>query len=98
MRSRRPTNLYRGWLTSTTIKVIIVFLIFLAGLASAYTPEQQQTTLNKTALNETATNETATNGTDPRELTIIPVTNKLKNPFKADSDLSKFGKKQVYDL
>ena len=103
MRSRRPTNLYRGWLTSTTIKVIIVFLIFLAGLASAYTPEQQQTALNettliKTALNETALNETAINGTDPRELTIIPVTNKLKNPFKADSDLSKFGKKQVYDL
>ena len=69
------------------IKIIIFFLIFLIGLASAYTSEQQ------TALNETALNETT-----PKELTIIPVSTKLKNPFNAGSDLSKFGKQQVYDL
>jgi multisubunit Na+/H+ antiporter MnhE subunit len=64
------------------IKTIMFFLIFLIGLASAYTSEQQ------TALNETT----------PKELMIIPVSTKLKNPFKAGSDLSKFGKQQVYDL
>ena len=79
------------------IKIIIFFLIFLIGLASAYTSEQQ-TALNETALNETALNETALNETTPKELTIIPVSTKLKNPFNAGSDLSKFGKQQVYDL
>ena len=64
------------------IKAIIFFLIFIVGLASAYTPEQQ------TALNETA----------PKELMIIPVSTKLKNPFNAGSELSKFGKQKVYDL
>jgi len=104
------------------IKIIIFFLIFLIGLASAYTSEQQtalnetalnetalnetalnetalnETALNETALNETALNETALNETTPKELTIIPVSTKLKNPFNAGSDLSKFGKQQVYDL
>jgi hypothetical protein len=78
------------------IKAIIFFLIFLVGLASAYTPVQ--TALNATALNATALNEIAANETTPKELTIIPVSTKLKDPFNAGSELSKFGKKQVYDL
>ena len=99
------------------IKAIIFFLIFIVGLASAYTPEQQtalnetalngtalnetalnETALNETALNETALNETALNETAPKELMIIPVSTKLKNPFNAGSELSKFGKQKVYDL
>ena len=56
------------------------------------------TALNATALNEIAVNKTAANETTPKELTIIPVSTKLKDPFNAGSELSKFGKKQVYDL
>jgi hypothetical protein len=40
----------------------------------------------------------ALNETTPKELAIIPVSTKLKNPFKAGSDLSKFGKQQIYDI
>ena len=57
-----------------------------------------ETALNETALNETALNETALNETTPKELTIIPVSSQLKNPFKAGTELSKFGRKQVYNL
>jgi len=57
-----------------------------------------ETALSETALNETALNETALNETTPKELTIIPVSSQLKNPFKAGTELSKFGRKQVYNL
>ena len=84
------------------IKAIIFFLIFLVGLASAYATEKQTalngTTLNATKLNATVLNETALNETTPKELTIIPVSSQLKNPFKARTELSKFGRKQVYNL
>jgi hypothetical protein len=54
------------------MKGIIFFLIFVAGLASAYTPEQQtilnETTLNETKLNATALNETKLNATALNEI------------------------------
>jgi hypothetical protein len=111
--------------------IIVISLIFLAGLASAYTPEQQTTldgmnlsfrlgmAYDKAILGQNVAeynalvdeynawirqhfgedasllvpklNESTTVGT-----TSVAGTQTVTNPFNASSDLSKFGKQQVY--
>ena len=94
--------------------IIVITLIILAGLASAYTPNSEAAlnktvlnkTMNETVLNKTMNetvlnktmNETVLNETTPKEYAIIPVSTKFKTPFKGYSELSKFGKQKVYDL
>jgi len=58
---------------------------------------------NKVASNDTVPNKVASNDTVPNKIVLDDTTPSagytgLKNPFKAGSDLSKFGKQQVYDL
>jgi hypothetical protein len=120
-------------------RIIIICLILLAGLASAYTPEQQTIIdgmhlsfqlgiahekaiqgQNVTEFNTLVDEYNAwiqqhfgedtnlfmskINGTIPlagssgiNETTPLAVTPGLKNPFSPSSDLSKFGKQQVYN-
>ena len=63
----------------------------------------KDTVPNKVASNETVPNKVAPNETVPNKIVLDDTTPSagytgLKNPFKAGSDLSKFGKQQVYDL
>jgi hypothetical protein len=53
---------------------------------------------NDTGPNKIVSNDTGPNKIAPNETTPSAGYTGLKNPFKAGSDLSKFGKQQVYDL
>ena len=107
--------------------IIIIFLILLAGLVSAYTPEQQ-TTIDGMRLSFQLgiAHEKASQGQNVTGFnTLVDEYNAwirqhfgedadlfmskinvstpsadsgLKTPFGANSDLSRFGKQQIYDL